>query len=190
MAIPAEAGENRDAEPTGDRGLDEIREDIRRRGSNINAQTLLATDYLNHFNEIIMMIELAADMSDMFELTAGWAPLGYEDHFVRSKFSDRQLAVEAYAHSPQEVRSIFDDTVVSLDDLLLSGLDQAGAALAAGDQDVYALTCRGLVQAARNHIDRLSAIIHGRHDEFATEIELESETLEDTQNTIDTLFET
>ena len=150
---------------------------------------MLATDYLNHFNEIIMTIELAADMPDMFEMTAGWEPLGYQDHFIRSNFSDKQLAVEAYDHSPEEARGVFDDTVASLDDLLASGLQQAGAALEAGDEGVYGITCRGLVQAARNHIDRLSAIIHGRHDEAATEVELEKETLEDTQSTIDSLFD-
>jgi muramoyltetrapeptide carboxypeptidase LdcA involved in peptidoglycan recycling len=36
-------------------------------GTNINSVTLLATDYLNHFNEVIILIEMVADMPDMIE---------------------------------------------------------------------------------------------------------------------------
>ena len=31
---------------------------VRVRGKNINEETLLATDYLNHFNEIIMLFDI------------------------------------------------------------------------------------------------------------------------------------
>ena len=37
------------------------------RGKNINETTLLATDYLNHFNEIIMVLELVPDMPECLE---------------------------------------------------------------------------------------------------------------------------
>ena len=37
----------------------DIRERIR--GTNVNPRTLLATDYLNHFNEVLMLIELVPD---------------------------------------------------------------------------------------------------------------------------------
>jgi hypothetical protein len=33
-------------------------------GTNINQSTLLATDYLNRFNEVVMMIEMIPDMPD------------------------------------------------------------------------------------------------------------------------------
>ena len=36
-------------------------------GTNINSVTLLATDYLDHFNEVIILIEMVADMPDMIE---------------------------------------------------------------------------------------------------------------------------
>ena len=36
-------------------------------GTNIDPQTLLATDYLNHFNEIVMLLELIPDMPECFE---------------------------------------------------------------------------------------------------------------------------
>ena len=36
-------------------------------GSNINPNTFLATDYLNHFNELVMFLEMIPDMPDMLE---------------------------------------------------------------------------------------------------------------------------
>ena len=36
-------------------------------GTNISSTTLLATDYLNHFNEIVMLLEMVPDMPDMIE---------------------------------------------------------------------------------------------------------------------------
>ena len=39
----------------------------RARGSNVNDQTLLATDYLNHFNEVVMLLEMLPDMPEMLD---------------------------------------------------------------------------------------------------------------------------
>jgi hypothetical protein len=39
----------------------------RAKGTTINSQTLLATDYLNHFNEVVMLFEMIADMPDMMD---------------------------------------------------------------------------------------------------------------------------
>jgi hypothetical protein len=43
--------------------------------ANINPVTGLATDYLNHFNEAIMMLELAPEMPDCMEDLSAWRPL-------------------------------------------------------------------------------------------------------------------
>ena len=52
----------------------------RARGANINEQTLLATDYLNHFNEIVMTLEMIPDMSELLEEAQTWLPKGYREH--------------------------------------------------------------------------------------------------------------
>ena len=56
-------------------------------GTNINEQTLLATDYLNHFNEVVMLIEMIADMPECLEDAQAWAPKSYQDHFRDSNVS-------------------------------------------------------------------------------------------------------
>ena len=37
------------------------------RDSNIDETTLLATDYLNHFNEIVMLLEMVPEMPEMLD---------------------------------------------------------------------------------------------------------------------------
>ena len=73
------------------------------RGANISEKTLLSTDYLNHFNEIVMLIEMVPDMPDMIEDCRLWHPKSYQQHFRDSGFSEKELAIEAYDHVPEQV---------------------------------------------------------------------------------------
>ena len=66
---PPEAGSDADARAA------------RLRAANINPRTGLATDYLNHFNEAIMLLEMIPDMPECFEDFLGWQPLSYAEHF-------------------------------------------------------------------------------------------------------------
>src|SRR5471032_3610958 len=66
------------------------------RAANINPRTGLATDYLNHFNEAIMLLEMIPDMPECAEDFLGWQPLSYREHFTASHFRARELAIEAY----------------------------------------------------------------------------------------------
>ncbi len=174
----------------GARSRDDIREEIRHRGSNINGDTLLATDYLNHFNEIVMMIEMAADMPESFEFTEDWHPMAYGDHFAQSNLGDKDLAIEAYEQSPEDVRTRFDGTTRELEDHLVDGLRKAGAALHDARHGAFHTSCRDLAADARTYIDELSAIIHGHHEGISSKQALDAESLEETQATIDCLFGT
>jgi len=75
--------------------------------ANINPATGLATDYLNHYNEVAMMIAALADMPDMAEAVLEWRPLGYAAHFRVTNFSDRDLAIAAYEVAPADVKARF-----------------------------------------------------------------------------------
>ena len=44
------------------------------RAANINPRTGLATDYLNHFNEAIMLLEMIPDMPECAEEFLAWHP--------------------------------------------------------------------------------------------------------------------
>lgn len=87
---------------------------------NINPQSYLATDYLNHFNEVIMLIDMLPDMPDMLDEVLAWEPKSYASHFSQSGFAGRDMAIAAYKQAPRETKRQFDAVVSEIDTLLLS----------------------------------------------------------------------
>jgi hypothetical protein len=84
-------------------------------GTNINEATLLATDYLNHFHELVMLLEaVASEPEDFAEDLFAWKPLTYEEYFAESGFRDKNLAIAAYHRAPPRSRANFDDAVDGL----------------------------------------------------------------------------
>lgn len=79
----------------------------RLRAANINPATGLATDYLNHYNEVAMLIASLADLPEMRESVLEWRPTGYPTHFARTHFTDRGLAIAAYITAPRDAKAQF-----------------------------------------------------------------------------------
>jgi hypothetical protein len=52
-----------------------------RSGPNINPVTGLSTDYLNHFTEAIMLLELLPAVPDCVADFLAWEPKDYREHF-------------------------------------------------------------------------------------------------------------
>ena len=113
------------------------------RGKNINENTLLATDYLNHFNEIIMMLEMIPSMPDCYEDCLEWQPKSYADHFRDSGFSDAELAILAYENAPTNYRQAFDATVEQMDRLIGDAMPQDQSADRPGRGRAAAAWSRG-----------------------------------------------
>jgi hypothetical protein len=97
--------------------MDEARA-ARLRAANINPRTGLATDYLNHFNEAIMLLEMVPDMPECVEDFLGWRPLSYREHFLASHFKARDLAIEAYDSADAVVRAEFDNITSAMTSIL------------------------------------------------------------------------
>jgi hypothetical protein len=133
----------------------------RAQGANIDPQTLLATDYLNHFNEIVMLLELIPDMSECLEDAEAWAPKSYQDHFRDSQFRDRELAVEAYEHVPPCYREPFDDVISQMNRIVPLGLLRIRETLGADQPERLRMICSEVSLRLQKMIDIASAIIHG-----------------------------
>jgi hypothetical protein len=93
--------------------------------ANIVPTTGLATDYLNVFNEAIMLFGLLPEMPDMIEELLVWQPLTYEQHFVRSGFAAKELAILAYEHADPALKAPFDELSHSTGTLLAHAIMQA-----------------------------------------------------------------
>src|SRR5712672_1040751 len=101
------------------------------RAANINPRTGLATDYLNHFNEAIMLLEMVPDMPECAEDFLTWTPLTYAEHFWASNFKARDLAIEAYESADPKVRANFDNLTATMTSILTA----VGNAMREAQQD-------------------------------------------------------
>jgi hypothetical protein len=112
--------------------------------ANINPDTGLATDYLNHFNEAIMLLDLVTTAPDILPDLMAWRPMSYQDHFAGSRFKDRALAVCAYEAAAPAARGELErlaDTMTTIllatrDAMMIEGcaVEMAGEALKAAGQ--------------------------------------------------------
>ena len=90
--------------------------------ANISPVSFLATDYLNHFNEIVMTLEMAVDMPDLVEDAREWEPLSYPEHFEQSGFAAKALVIQAYEIAPTCIRQSFDRVVEELNDVVMNSI--------------------------------------------------------------------
>lgn len=88
--------------------------------ANINPKTGLATDYLNHFNEAIMLLDLLPQTPECIVELIGWEPLSYEEHFAASHFKDRDLAIAAYEVADPIARVRLDELADTMNALLVA----------------------------------------------------------------------
>lgn len=131
------------------------------RGTNISEKTLLATDYLNHFNEIVMLIEMIPDMPDMAEDCYAWVPKSYQEHFRDSGFSDKELAIEAYNHVPAKFRQPFEDSIAQINQVVRHALDRMAQDIAEGDGERLRFDCQQSAEMIHRIIQVANGIIHG-----------------------------
>ncbi len=137
--------------------------DLRRkvRGTNINEHTLLATDYLNHLNEPVMLLEMVADAPELLEDLAAWRPKSYVEHFAASSFADRDLAIRAYAVAPKAFRVPFDRTVECAARCVVSTVQSLIRLSAEGRGEELRTVATEVTATLGALIDRASSLIHG-----------------------------
>jgi hypothetical protein len=124
------------------------------RAANINPRTGLATDYLNHFNEAIMLLEMVPDMPDCAEDFLLWYPLSYREHFMASNFKARDLAIDAYDSADEHIRTEFDNITTAMTSILTA----VGTAMREARQDKTRAT---LAEQATGWVKPLVALAGG-----------------------------
>lgn len=129
--------------------------------ANINPTTGLASDYLNHFNEAIMLLEVLPSSPDYRDDFLQWRAQSYTEHFACSHFKHRDLAIAAYATADAHARECLD----ALADAMTAVLEATRAALA-GDMPAEAASALAEEVAARLRplVARAGAVINGEGD--------------------------
>jgi hypothetical protein len=81
----------------------------------VNPASGLANDYLNLFNEIVMLIEQLPAMPELIDDILQWRPVTYQDYFDNSILPGRASALEAYGALDAGFRRDFEAVVADLD---------------------------------------------------------------------------
>ena len=130
-------------------------------GTNINESTLLASDYLNHFHELVMLLEaISSEPRGFADDLLSWRPLTYEEHFSESGFRDKNLAIAAYRRAPPKIRARFDEAVARLHGEAVTLVAEVAQDLT-GSTKILNKTCEKAAQRLRILIDEANAIANG-----------------------------
>ncbi|MEQ8344644.1 MAG: hypothetical protein RIB84_28310 [Sneathiellaceae bacterium] len=148
---------------------------------NVSPVTLLATDYLNHFNEVVMLLEMLPMAPECAEDVRSWRPKSYVQHFRDSAFTDRDFAIHAYDAAPAEYRQPFDKTVEALNGQIAAAVAECCALAEAGDMTALERATALHVPLLHATTERASALIHGN-----IEVDVAAA---DAQAAIDALFD-
>ncbi len=88
----------------------------------VNPSSGIANDYLNLFNELVMLVEQLPSMPDLIEDVLAWRPISYEDYFSQSSLTGSKSALDAYRALDSEFRAMFEASVTELDNLATGSL--------------------------------------------------------------------
>lgn len=78
----------------------------------------LSTDYLNRFNEALMLIELAATDDTVIDDLKAWVSLGYREHFEASNLRWAAETIRAYDRIEAGRRKGFEQTCAAMTRLI------------------------------------------------------------------------
>ncbi len=133
--------------------------------ANIMPKTGFATDYLNVFNEAVMLFGLLADMPEMIEELVVWEALSYEEHFRRSNFHAKDLAIAVYHLIPSDRKVPFDNLSIELGNMVHTAIKEVENMISNGDDisDYCSETCFALQSA----IMMLDGMINGSASEIS-----------------------
>ena len=149
--------------PAADRGIDSAASASShatsgRGGPNINPSTGLSTDYLNHFTEALMMLEMAGTMPECLDDLRAWELKTYPEHFAASHFSNRDAIIAAYQSADPAVRMALDEASDVLNTMVRRTRELVLRHI--GTAEVEAIVRRAL-DKLRPLIARTAALING-----------------------------
>ena len=125
---------------------------------NINPVTGLSTDYLNHFTEALMALEMAADIPECLDDLKAWRPKSYADHFEQSRFKNRAVVIDFYRVAEPALRRQVDWLSDAINGLLIEAIETAT------DPAAVAATAQHATAAVRPLMAELADLINGTAD--------------------------
>ena len=131
-------------------------------GSNVNAETLLTTDYLNHFSAMLMLLEmLPTDPPTFAGDILAWEPKTYAEHLRESGFRESKLAIICYEHADKDTRIAFDKIVSQLDSHTNFIIDRLNLSLSNENTEEVQQICEDAIPQMKQLIEQAASIVNG-----------------------------
>lgn len=132
----------------------------------VNPASGIANDYLNHFNEIFLLIEnLPALLPEMIDEILAWRPVSYRQYFTNSPLPGSAATLEIYDSLDNDFREDFETMVTILDKIILESIGIITAARRPDgmlEPDEVSEVCEGLSARLRLVLDRTADLVnHG-----------------------------
>lgn len=129
----------------------------------VNPASGIANDYLNLFNEIVMLIEQLPTMPELIEDIKAWRPTTYHEYFANSALPGRQSALDAYNKLDRKFRREFETVVAELDQQatgIVATIRLSMRADKSSDPFALEVICERGGSALRETLDRAVAIVN------------------------------
>ncbi len=149
--------------------IDEIRQKVA--GTNIDPRSLLSTDYFNTFNSVVMVLDMVADMPELMDEIEQWQYLDYCTHFSVSGLDFADLAIEAYAYAPQELRQALEQKSIIMKNMVENYGKALRQHLDAGEMDIFAGKAHSAAEQLRGMMEEGNGIVHGDASSTQTQID-------------------
>ena len=130
-------------------------------GTNIDARSLLSTDYFNHFNEVVMMLGMVGDMPELLDDIDKWDFKTYREHFMDSGLGFAPLAIECYEVSSPEIREKFEKIATQMSMLIVETRVKLRQTWEANEMDRFKDMANLHSMELQGMIDDGAAIVHG-----------------------------
>jgi hypothetical protein len=122
---------------------------------------LLCTDYFNHFNEVIMLLNMLPDAPEMLDDVDQWGYMTYREHFEASGLHWAPLAIECYEAAPAQTRDRFEKLTTEMSMLIVETRIRLRHILEEGNRAQFADMALLHSMQLQGMVDDGGAIVHG-----------------------------
>lgn len=90
----------------------------------VNPASGIANDYLNHFNEILLLIEnLPTLLPEMLDELLEWRPVTYREYFAKSQLPGSARALAIYEELDEAFRRDFESIIDGINAMATASID-------------------------------------------------------------------
>ncbi len=130
----------------------------------VNPASGIANDYLNHFNEILLLIEnLPTLLPEMLDELLEWKPVTYREYFAKSLLPGSARALEIYEGLDEGFRREFEGIIDGVNAMAMASIDVIRAHRSPdGELDPSKVSdfCENASCAIRSALNRASDLVN------------------------------